>query len=96
MERTQMLLDETLGQNPNSHLGKAVMAELTFMRGMNNEALTQVEDLLRYPGLPEWLDLFLQQLEKDIFGEDTMLDSVYKNLALLSGCFIRDYLRCFP
>lgn len=66
MERTQMLLDEALGQNPNSHLGKAVMAELTFMRGMNDEALIQVEELLRYTGLPVWLNEHLQQLERDI------------------------------
>jgi serine/threonine protein kinase len=66
MERIQPLLDEVLSNDPGYLLANAVEAEWTFKRGMNEEALSQVKELLSDPRLPDWLRGILEDLEREI------------------------------
>jgi predicted Ser/Thr protein kinase len=66
IDRTQVLIDEALRRNPESQFAKAVMAELKFYQGMNEEALFQVKELLNDPRIPIWLENFLRDLEDKI------------------------------
>ena len=66
MDQAQFILDEILRNDPEDLLANAVKAELVFLRGMNEEALSQVKLLLNKPGLPEWLREQLQNLEREI------------------------------
>jgi len=66
IDRAQVLIDEALRRNPDSQFAKAVMAELNFYQGMNEEALFQVKELLNDPRIPIWLENFLRDLEDKI------------------------------
>jgi serine/threonine protein kinase len=66
LERAQFILDELQGDHQNPLLVDTVRAELTFMRGMNEEALSQVTSLLNKPEIPEWLRELLLGLEREI------------------------------
>jgi serine/threonine protein kinase len=66
LDRAQFILDEIQGDLPDHLLVNSVRAELTFMRGKNEEAILQVQALLNKPEIPEWLREHLQKLEREI------------------------------
>jgi serine/threonine protein kinase/tetratricopeptide (TPR) repeat protein len=66
MDRAEFILDEILSNSPDNLLANAVGAELAFLKGMNEEALSQILTLLNKPNLPEWLREHLQKLEREI------------------------------
>jgi serine/threonine protein kinase len=66
LAQTQLILDEVLRNDPENLLANAVKAEMDFMSGMNDKALSQVKLLLNRPGLPDWLREQLQNLEREI------------------------------
>jgi Tfp pilus assembly protein PilF len=65
-DRAQFILDEIQSGLPDHLLMSTVRSELAFMRGMNEEALSQVKVLLNKPQIPEWLREHLQKLEREI------------------------------
>jgi serine/threonine protein kinase len=66
MDRAQVILEGILGSDPDNIYASSVKTELTFLRGMNEEALTQVKLLRNRQGLPDWLSEYLQNLEQEI------------------------------
>jgi serine/threonine protein kinase len=66
LDRAQVILDGVEGNEPNIPLKNAVKVELMFMRGKNEEALSQIMTLLNDPRCPEWLIHHLQNLEQEI------------------------------
>jgi serine/threonine protein kinase len=65
-DQAQGIIDEVLRRNPSNYLAKTVMAEINFMMGQHQEALDTVKELQTNPSLPDWLEGFLDQFQRDI------------------------------